>query len=176
MILVADIEADGLYDEVTQIHCIVTKDKETGDVKKYFDNVLEGCRADGDIAAGIDHLTAADCVIGHNWIDYDARVIRKLYPGTPIRIEKIRDTYIRSLLFNPHRERHPNCPPSKVIGDTRRSIGPHGLENWGYLVGRGKVEHEDWSELTAEMVHRCVEDVEITYLVDKKLEKEAVRS
>lgn len=173
MILVADIEADGFYDTVSVIHCIVTKDKESGDVKRFFDSPLRGVLPDGNIAEGVKYLAEAEMVVGHNWIDYDSRVIRKFYPSFPVDVHKIRDTYIRSLMFDPHRERHFNCPVSKVTSSGRQMIGPHGLENWGYIVGRGKVGHEDWTKLSVEMVHRCVEDVHITDLVDDYLIKES---
>lgn len=171
--LIADIEADGFYDTVSVIHCIVTKDKETGDVKKFCDLDIPGVRCDGTIRQGVDFLLSANTVVGHNWIDYDARVIKKFYPDFVIDVHKIRDTYIRSLMFDPHRERDFKCPVSKLTPSGRQVIGAHSLENWGYLVGRGKVENEDWTKLTAHMIHRCVEDVEITDLVDDALIKEA---
>lgn len=166
--LVVDIEANGLYDCVTQIHCIVAKDKSTGEIKKFFDGPISAS-ADGTVEEGARFLQTADVVVGHNWIDYDARVLRKFFPFYSIDVDKIRDTYIRSLMFDPHRAKHPNCPTSKTTVEGRRQIGPHGLENWGYIVGRGKVEHEDWTVFTEEMLHRCVEDVEITNLVDDRL-------
>lgn len=176
MILVADIEADGLYETVSKIHCIVTKDKESGNVSKFFDEELvedgKPIVSDGTISDGIDYLAKADCVVGHNWIDYDARVIRKFFPNFEIDVKKIRDTYIRSLLADPHRQRHFNCPPSKPTIAGRKMIGPHGLENWGYIVGLGKVEHEDWTRLTPAMLKRCIVDVGITDAVDDVLEKE----
>jgi DNA polymerase I-like protein with 3'-5' exonuclease and polymerase domains len=49
----------------------------------------------------------------------------------------------------------------------------HGLAAWGKELGYPKVEHEDWSTLTQEMIHRCEVDVEITDRVDDALVKEA---
>lgn len=168
--LVVDIETDGLYEDVTQIHCIAIKEKGSSSTDIYHNSNFEGA---GTVDDAIQKIQQADLVVGHNWIDYDARIIKKLYPGFKINIDKIRDTYIRSRMFDPHRQKHPNCPVSKTTEEGRRSIGAHGLENWGYIVGRGKVEHEDWSRLTEDMLHRCIEDVEITDLVDNYLKKEA---
>ncbi|MGJ8839522.1 hypothetical protein AB9H28_24425, partial [Salmonella enterica subsp. enterica serovar Kentucky] len=50
--------------------------------------------------------------------------------------------------------------------------GPHSIEAWGYRLGRGKPEHEDWSQFSPEMLHRCSEDVEIQYLTMLELHKE----
>ena len=169
MRLVADIEANGLYEEVTRIHCIVCKDIDTKIVYKYFEGEI-GIDKDGDLADGVRILTEAEMVIGHNIIDYDARVLQKFYDVEP-DVTKITDTYIRSLMDDPHRLKHKKCPVSKVYDGVRRPIGAHSLENWGYVVGRGKVEHEDWTKLTPAMVHRCVEDVEITELVHNHIEK-----
>ena len=161
--IVVDIEANGLYQEVTKIHCVVAKDVDTGVVHKYHgeDNVV-------GIPAGLVHLQQASLIYGHNFIDYDMRVIEKLSP-VKLDVNKIIDTMLLSYMLDPHRGRHIDCPPSQVIGDKRKPIGPHSLKNWGYICGRGKVEHEDWETFTPEMLHRCVEDVEITELVAKKL-------
>lgn len=172
---ICDIEANGLYDTVSQVHCIVIKEKGTKNVRTYYDNnriALPNLPRTGTILEGIAALEKADCVVGHNFIDYDIRVIKKLYPDFKFDIKKIRDTLIRSYLSNPHRERHPNCPPTKPTVDGRKPIGAHSLENFGYVVGRGKVEHEDWITFTSEMLHRCVEDVQITDLVDDYLAEE----
>ena len=172
-ILVADIECDGLYDNVTKIHCIAMKKKDSNKVVVYHNDLgLSEDNHYGTIQDGVERLAKADLVIGHNWIDYDCRVIKKFYPNFPIGINRIRDTLLRSYLSNPGRQKHKDCPVSKETIDGRKPIGAHSLENFGYIVGRGKVEHEDWTKLTEEMIHRCVEDVHITDLVDNYLSRE----
>jgi DNA polymerase I-like protein with 3'-5' exonuclease and polymerase domains len=172
MRLVADIETDGLYHEVTQIHCIVAMDKDTKKVHTFFDKPLDGITPTGSINDGVAFLSQAAHVTGHNWIDYDARVIRKFYPEFVIDVKKITDTMLRSYMFRPHMHSHPNCPASKVTPTGRKPIGPHSLENWGYFVGLGKVENEDWSTFTPHMLTRCIEDVRITDRVDTLLAQE----
>jgi len=51
--------------------------------------------------------------------------------------------------------------------------GPHSVEAWGYRFGRAKPEHEDWSQFSDEMLHRCTEDVEIQHLIYTTLLEEA---
>lgn len=162
MKLVCDIEADGLYEEATEIHCAVFKDADTGRVWKFR-------KRDSIVAM----LEKCDYLIMHHGIGYDSPLIKKLfnyeYKG------KIFDTVLMS------RELCKNISvPDKMKEDYKEAgkklDGPHSLAAWGYRLGRGKVEHEDWSVFSPEMMHRCAEDVEIThllynYLVDKKLDK-----
>jgi hypothetical protein len=150
--LVVDIETNGLYNDVTEVHCIVAKDIETQDGSVYKGDTIE---------EGLRHLLEADQIIGHNFIDYDMRVLEKLY-GIKLDVNKIVDTLLLSHMLYPHHSRHPDAPASKQTSSGRRAIGPHSLENWGYYLGLGKIEYEDWSKFTNEMLERCKGDVEIT--------------
>ncbi len=168
MRLVVDIECDNLYEGVTKIHCIVAKDIDSGNVVNYFDEEIEDGHYTLNQAMAV--LPEADEIIGHNFIDYDMRVLEKLYPDSAkLDINKITDTMILSYMLDPHRKKHPDCPPSRLVGDKRVPIGPHSLQNLAYYVGMGKVENEDWSVFTEHMLKRCVSDVEITHKVAKYL-------
>jgi len=95
-------------------------------------------------------------LICHNEIDYDLRLIKKLYPTFKPN-SLFLDTYLLSQLLQPDR------------------AGGHSLQSYGERFGRAKPEHEDWSRFTQEMLHRCAEDVEInhltyTYLMDEAYE------
>jgi hypothetical protein len=68
-------------------------------------------------------------------------------------------------LLNPKRLVPFNCPDKKT--------GPHSIKAWGYRVGRGKPDHDDWENFSEEMLHRCSEDTEILELVYKALLDEA---
>ncbi|MNU99608.1 DNA polymerase I, thermostable [compost metagenome] len=70
-----------------------------------------------------------------------------------------------SRLLNPKRLVPHNCP--------NKAIGPHSIEAWGWRVGRGKPEHNDWEHFSEDMLHRCSEDVEIQDMVYNELMKEA---
>jgi hypothetical protein len=166
MIKVAcDIETNGLYNEVDTIHCIVIKDLEKGTVHTY-DNIL-GEHEVNSIREGVLHLLGADQIVGHNFIDYDMRVIEKI-TGVKLDVNKIVDTLLISHMLHPHHTRHPDCPASKETIAGRRQIGRHSLENWGYYLGEGKIEYEDWSKYTPEMLERCKGDVSITEKLYKR--------
>lgn len=157
MRLVADLEADNLYQEATVIHCAVFKDIDTERVyrltkKESIIKILEKCTY----------------LIMHNGIGYDIPLMKKLwgyeYKG------KVLDTVLMS------RELFKNIPiPDQMKEDyleaKKKLDGPHSLAAWGYRLGRGKVEHEDWSTFTPAMMHRCVEDVEITFLLYKHIKE-----
>lgn len=129
-----DIEADGLYWDVTKIYCLVAYDFDTGVVHKFNpDNIQEG----------IDLVLSADVLVGHNIVKYDLPVIQKLtgreYTG------KVVDTLIVSRLMHPDIRQNP--------------MGGNGLKHWGQYLGNNKIEFEDFSEYTEEMMVYCVQDV-----------------
>ena len=155
MKLVCDIEANGLYEEADTIHCAVFKDVDTGKVyrltkKESIIRMLEKCTY----------------LIMHNGVGYDIPLIKKVY-GYEYK-GKILDTVLMS------REVYKNKKvPEQMKEDCKAAgkklSGPHSLAAWGYRLERGKVEHEDWSVFSDEMMHRCVEDVEITHLLYRVL-------
>ena len=156
MRLIFDLESDGLYDDkinkdgtvspaATQIWCIVTKDIDTGQVLKFLPDQIE---------VGLIHMESANELIGHNIIDYDLRLIMRLYSQFNPK-SLILDTLILSQLLNPDRK------------------GGHSLGQYGEELGHKKPEHEDWSQFSPEMLHRCTEDVEINHKVYDKLMSEA---
>ena len=70
MRLVFDIEADGLYWDVTEVYCLVAYDIDKDRVYKFTPN---------NIKEGIKLLSKAETLIGHNIVIYDIPVIEKLY-------------------------------------------------------------------------------------------------
>lgn len=151
---VADLEADGLLDTATRVWCGVFKDRTTKEVFKFGPNQIK------DMLSFMD--TCAELQM-HNGIGYDFPLLRKLY-GYEYK-GKVIDTLVLSRLLNPKRTLPYSCP--------NKRIGPHSVEAWGYRVGRGKPEHEDWSQFSEEMLHRCSEDVEIQFMIYDKLMEEA---
>ena len=157
-IYVGDIEANGLLSTATKLHCAVFKDIETGKIVKFWP--WEGADY---IKQLLDFLDTVDVLIMHNGIGYDWPLLEKLY-GYKFKGQKV-DTLVMSRLLNPKRIVPFNCPNKKA--------GPHSVEAWGYRVGRGKPEHNDWEKFSPEMLHRCTEDVEIQHLIFKELQKES---
>lgn len=151
--VIGDLEADNLLDSITTIHCGVFKDINTKEVFKFRPNQMFEM---------IQFLNGVGTLIMHNGIGFDIPAMKKVlnywFKG------KVVDTLIMSRVMQPNRPVPFNCPYKKA---------PHSVEAWGYRVGRGKPEHNDWSKFSEEMLHRCSEDVEIQELVYYELLKEA---
>lgn len=153
-ICTGDLEADGLLDKATRVHCGVFKEEATQKVVKFRPHQIPEMLA---------YMDTIDVLKMHNGIGYDWPLLKKLY-GYEYKGKKV-DTLVMSRILNTKRIVPFNCPNKK--------IGPHSVEAWGYRVGRGKPDHEDWSQFSEEMLHRCSEDVEIQELIYKALLKEA---
>lgn len=154
-----DLEADGLYNKVNKIHCIVAIDIDTKEIIKAV--------TEEEQKQLLAKLSVADQIIGHNFIDYDLRVIDKIYK-VKLNVDKVVDTMLLSYMLYPHLTKHRDCPASKETTNGRKIIGCHGLENWGYHLSKGKVEYEDWETYTPQMLERCVVDTQITELLYNK--------
>ena len=148
-----DLEANGLLQEATHVHCGVVKIK-GGESRKFRPNQIKDL---------LSYLDSFDVLIAHNGIGYDFPLLKKLY-GWEFKGKKV-DTLIMSRLLDPKRLVPFNCPNKKA--------GPHSIEAWGWRVGRGKPEHNDWTVFSEDMLHRCSEDVEILELVYDALMREA---
>ena len=70
-----DIETNGLYYDVTKVHCMVIIDGDTNSVYKYTPEIIQ----DG-IKKLTDALNQNIPICGHNIINYDIAVLEKLYP------------------------------------------------------------------------------------------------
>lgn len=158
-IVFGDLEANGLLPQATKVHCGVFKDQKTKEVVKFTPDTIRQM---------LEYLDTVDVLIMHNGLGYDLPLLEKLY-GYVFK-GKVVDTLIMSRLLKPKRQLPFNIPKEVSQG---RKIGPHSIEAWGYRVGRGKPEHNDWENFSPEMLHRCSEDVEILELVYDVLMGEA---
>lgn len=152
-IATGDLEANGLLDKATRVHCGVFKEQD-GTVHKFRPNQIKEM---------LVYMDTVDVLKMHNGFGYDWPLLKKLY-GYEYKGKKV-DTLIMSRLLNPKRLVPFNCPNKKA--------GPHSVEAWGWRVDRGKPEHNDWEVFSEEMLHRCSEDVEIQELIYEELIKES---
>ena len=149
--LIFDIETNDLLDELTTIHCIVTKDAKTGETTRY---------GPSEIRVGLTALECADKIIGHNIIGFDIPAIQKLYNFKP---KGILDTLVCTRVIWPDlRQLDFNKKPKDLISE---KYGSHSLESWGIRLGELKGDFgktTDWSEFTPSMLEYCVQDVQVT--------------
>lgn len=142
MRVVADLEANGL--RPTKIWCLVAKDVDTGAVYQFEDVTNETFQ---------DFASKVQVWIGHNFLGYDAPVLRSLC-HLDIPLSAVIDTLVISRLLDSTRKRH-------------------GLEAWGEDLRHPKLHTDisDWETYDPRMLERCVSDVELNYLLFKKFEK-----
>ena len=150
-----DIETDGLFDVCTKIHCLVLKDVDSKETLSL------------SVEEGLDKLSNADVIIGHNIIKFDLPVIKKLYPAFKTKA-KIYDTIVATrLLFPDVKEKD-----FQRKDFPRDCIGKHSLKAWGNRIGNYKAEFDtDWKVFTNEMLEYCKQDVEVTYNLYKMIEE-----
>ncbi len=155
MIVIFDIETDGLYEDVSRVHCVGLK----------CDDEKTQLFTEGSIGEAVKILNMADLVVGHNIIGYDIPVLEKL--GYPI-VAPVYDTLIASRLTYPN---------MAFADSNRKSVPPklkgsHSLKAWGYRLRKLKgdfAESTDWQEYTDEMGQYCKQDVEVSYALYQKL-------
>lgn len=177
--LIFDAETDGLLNQVTVCHCLVIKDADTGQVRKYRKNKNEDT-----IQKGLDFLNTGDMLFGHNIVGYDIPMFEKLFGWQPNGL--IRDTLVLArLLFPDQKDKDFRLKEQgKLEG---RDIGKHTLDSWGQRLGmfkgdyRKKKEAEAlalgilqdsdemrlfvWGQWTEELEEYCANDVEVTNLL-----------
>lgn len=150
MRLVFDLEANGLLNNASLIHCLVCIDVDTKEVFKFEPSKVE---------QGIKFLMKADQIIGHNVIGYDIALIEKLYPWFTIPRERVVDTLILSrLLYTDLSDRD----RSKAVIEPKL-FGSHSLKAWGQRLGFPKGDYDGgWETFSEEMLEYNVRDVEVT--------------
>jgi hypothetical protein len=132
MTLIFDLETNGLLHDVTRIHCLGIYDTETKETLAYND---EGNTE--PITRGLQRLEDTEVIVGHNIINYDLCVIRKLYPwftttGTVL------DTLVLSRIC--HADILKTDQKRKWKGMPPQLYGRHSLESYGYRLGEYKGE------------------------------------
>lgn len=177
-----DLETNGLLDTVSVIHCLVTKDTETLEVKLYANLFIYRDIA-GTIEEGIKTLMTGP-IGGHNVIKYDIPVIQKLHPWFTFDKAQVFDTLVATrLIYSNLKDIDSGLLKKKQLPGAL--FGSHKLEAWGYRLKMMKGEYADefkarmgddyeegmeWRECSQEMIDYCVQDVEVTYALWLKIE------
>lgn len=155
MQLVLDIESDSLMEltlnakgeptkECTTVHCVVTKNIDTNEVRTWtHDNLGKPL---------LDYLSKATKLIGHNIYGFDYECLQRClgYAGNA----EIYDSLIVSKLMYPDLQNHP--------------LGGNSLKEWGVYLGNQKIDYQGtWSELTDDMLTYCIQDVHVAHDIYK---------
>lgn len=166
MNLIFDVETNGLYNDVTEIHCIGIYDLNSEQMLVFND---EG--SEQPITKGVQLLEDACTIIGHNIIGYDLPVIKKLYPwftqrGTAIDTLLLSRLYHADILDIDNKRKWAHMP--------LQHYGRHSLESYGYRLGEFKGvfgKTTDWKEWSQEMQDYCLQDVNVTKKLWKHFHK-----
>lgn len=174
MKLIFDIETDGLLESCSKIHSLVIKNEQTSEVYS--------CAHDSNnyksIEFGLDLLSKADLIIGHNIISFDIPAIKKIYPQWSYKDRF--DTYnAASIVWTDILER--DLSKRYLFTENGKLMGTHKLESWGVRLGVYKGDFgktSDWKTWSEEMQKYCEQDVEVTYklwchILKEKYSKEA---
>jgi DNA polymerase I len=152
--LVVDVEANGLLDTATTVHCIVIADLDSDRIDEY---------GPAKIPAALEHLARADCLIGHNVASYDLPLLRRLYDWAPAPECTVVDTLIAGRLILPNVGDLDDKAAAMGDPPLGRLRGRYSIEAWGARLGIAKpgTDITDWSTWTPEMQARCAGDVDI---------------
>ena len=144
MQLVFDIEANGLLFDATDVFCIVAQDVNTDQVYSYGPDQLD---------EGLELLSKAEVLIGHNIIFYDLPVLGKLH-GFKFNRQVI-DTLVctrliwpKEMLWGLDEDQYCELPP--------KLKGSNSLKAWGERLADYKLDFTDFTEYSAEMLQYCV--------------------
>lgn len=191
-VLTFDLEAVGLLFDIRKghredLHVIHLKDMETGELFTFFDDFDDRINAvwldefengykQGDIADGVRWMERCKILISHNISGFDAIAVEKAVGFKRNHFQAINhpifpfatcDTLTMSYVLNPERK-----VPFAAYGLGKGNIGAHGIAAYGILMDNFKPDHDDWSHLSKEMLHRVEEDVEIGEFTFEYLMKE----
>ena len=133
---VLDLECDELLRKVTKCHIVGWMDKDTKEFEYYLEDDLRWK----------ERLAEADVLITHNGAGYDLPVLKKLFNWVPAAHVRIQDTMLMSL----------------VLDYNRFPQGRHSLGNWGEYLGFPKLDFNDFSVYTEEMLTYWKRDIELT--------------
>ena len=154
--LTFDIETNAINNwatlsDLTTLHCLSIYDSYNQEMSSYStvaDNIEEG----------LEKLSKADAIVGHNSIGFDVPALHKLYDFTH---HNVLDTLVLARCIFPDVR---NDDYKRTDFDNKL-IGSHSLKAWGTRLGILKDnygETSDWSQWSQEMQDYCEQDVRVT--------------
>lgn len=163
--VIFDIETNGLLTSCTVLHSLVCMDADTGEMRSFADQ--PGYLP---LSEGLDLLSQAKLLIGHNIIAFDIPALEKIcgFENTA----KVYDTLTTARTA---------VPDVMMFDAADRKIPPklwgrHGLEAWGHRLDQYKGDYGEtenaWAEWSKNMQDYCEQDVRVTYSLYKFLQEE----
>ena len=141
--------------------CIVAVDPDTDTVYAFDPD---------SIKRGLSFLAGADELIGHNIIDYDLRLLKKLhgfeYNG------KVTDTLVYARTIWPD-VRDKDFTLVKQGKIPQKLVGSHSLRAWGHRLGvlKGEITSETgFDSFTTEMLDYCIQDVAVNQKLYERIQ------
>lgn len=145
-----DIETDGL--DPTTVWCAVFK-RFGQEPVKFFNDRDDFPSFRHDLSSFLRQILASGAIlVAHNGVSFDVPVLSRLI-GVDIPPDRLVDTLVLSYLHNP------------------ALPGGHSLDSYGVRLGFPKLQHDDWSRFSPEMLERCTTDVLLLELVYTALTK-----
>jgi DNA polymerase I len=175
--LIFDLETDGFLEAVTKVHVMCIKDTITGVTDAYRNEAMQDGlgRLQENAAAGVK-------LAGHNVINYDIPVLKKLYPWFSIDESMVIDTIVMTRLVYPDLKDMDNklIAKSKL---TKTNFRKHSLDAWGERLGNKKSAYEGdpaiadpveraarkWESWNQTMEDYCIQDCSTTETLLRKL-------
>ena len=137
--LVLDVETNGLLHELDRLHCMVLRNIDTGEVHSCADQL-----GYLPITRGLELLSQASLMAGHNVINFDCRAISKVYPSFQLRPDcDIYDTLVVSRVLWPELE---PVDRQRFAHIESKYIGRHSLAAWGERLGVAKIKFQENSK------------------------------
>jgi DNA polymerase I-like protein with 3'-5' exonuclease and polymerase domains len=146
-----DIESDNLLTTATRLHCISVADLDSDRVDTYGPD---------EISAALEYLSRIRYLVGHNIINFDLPLLRRLCNWTPAVDCAIVDTLVASRLILPNIDDLDDVAAAMGDPPLGKLRGRHSLEAWGVRLGVPKIgtEIEDWLQWSPEIQERCAGD------------------
>tara|TARA_Y100001972_G_scaffold103463_1_gene129772 strand:+ start:53 stop:1909 length:1857 start_codon:yes stop_codon:yes gene_type:complete len=152
-----DLETNGLYDDVTDIFCVVIYDLTRKQTVTYGPDSID---------SAVEHLNTGDVLIGHNVIFYDIPVLRKL---TDFKLNAhVIDTLICTRFIWP-KEKLYDLDVDHYTNVPSYLRGSASLKAWGYRLSDHKIDFKDFTAYSQEMLDYCIQDVNVTRRLFEKI-------